>query len=781
MRSSLSALVLALILSACGEGGEDITGPTTGDLTITTATTGETTATGYLVSVDGGTAEAIGLNGTLTKSDLSSGTHSVVLSGLPEGCTLEGGASRSADIATGETATVSYAITCAAPVGAIRIATTTTGPTPASLEVLLDGTSRGAVTPSAALTLENITTGTHSVALSAIPANCQVQGENPRSAVVTPGQTAEVAFSLTCTEPPAQSGTMVVTATTSGPQQDPDGYLFAVDGGAPQAIGVSGSISLANVAAGSHTVLLSGLAANCTTSSSNPQTITVTAGASTTASFAVQCTAAAPTTGSIRLTTATTGENPDADGYAYAIDAGAEQPIGANATVTLQNQPAGSHSVRLAGIAGNCTVSGENPRSITVTAGVQTDVAFTVTCSAAGTTTGSIRLTAVTTGSNPDADGYTYSLDGGAEQPIGANTAVTLENQTAGSHSIRLAGIATNCTLAEENPRTFNVTAGAQSDVTFTVTCAAPGGLRWTPMESGTDNNLAEVWGSSASDVYALENWQENGYMAAIRHYDGTAWTRQATFDELQLVSIWGTSPNDIFAVGGRVIMHFDGVRWALMHEQPESGLELRRVWGLSGSNVFVVGGAYDAGWMPRALKYDGTSWTEFSLPSHQAALNDVFGSSAQDVYAVGEAVERSNDWPPEGVIYHYDGTAWTLLESAPPNTGLMGVWTASATQVFAVGMKYVSAARGPDSFIWRYDGAGWTEMATPNVGQLEDVWGSSATDVYAVGPRGIIHYDGTSWTVVQESAQPLRGLWAASPDNLFAVGAGGTILHGIR
>jgi hypothetical protein len=703
MRNFLSALVLALIISACGEGGEDITGPNTGNLTVTTATTGETAVTGYLVSVDGRAAEAIGLNGNLTKSDLSSGTHTVLLSGLPEGCTLEGEASRSADIAAGETATVTYAITCVPQVGAIRIATATTGPAPASLEVLLDGSRRGAVTPAAALTLENITAGSHSVALSGIPANCGVQGENPRQADVTPDETAEIAFSLTCTEPPAQTGTIVVAAATSGPQQDPDGYLFAVDGGAPQAVGVSGSISLANVAAGSHTVLLSGLVANCTTSSSNPQTVTVTAGASVTASFAVQCSAAAPTTGSIRLTAATTG-------------------------------------------------------------------------------------------SNPDSDGYTYALDGGAAQPIASNATVTLENQAAGSHSIQLAGIATNCTLGGENPRTVSVTAGAQTDVTFTVTCTAPSsGLRWAAMESGTDHSLMKVWGSSGGDIYATENWEDQEYnsKAAIRHYDGTSWTEQATFDGLQLLGIWGSAPNDIFAVGwsplgvvccGGMTVHFDGNRWSRMETgQDESGLQIHSVWGTSGSSVLTVGGSYDAGWMPRAFNYDGTSWTTLSLPRHQVALNDASGSSSQDVFAVGEAVERSNDWPPEGVVYHYDGTAWTLLESAPPNTGFRGVWTASATEVFAVGMRYVSAARGPDSFIWRYDGAAWTEMPTPNVGHLEDVWGSSATDVYAVGPRGIVHYDGTSWTVVHESAQPLNGIWGSSPDNVFAVGAGGTILHGTR
>jgi hypothetical protein len=501
-----------------------------------------------------------------------------------------------------------------------------------------------------------------------------------------------------------------------------------------------------------------------------------------------------PQTGTIVVTATSSGPEPDPDGYLFAVDGGAPQPIGVSASSSLANVAPGSHTVFLSGLAANCTMSSANPQTVTVTAAASATASFAVQCSAPGPTTGSVRLVTATGGSSPDSDGFIYSLDGGTEQPIGANATTLLESQSAGSHSILLAGIATNCTLAGENPRTFNVTAGAQSDVTFTLTCAAPAQLRWTRMESGTDHSLAKVWGLTGDDVYVTENWEiweDTEWKAAIRHYNGTSWTQQARFDGLQLLGIWGSAPNDIFAVGwsplgficcGGEIVHFDGNEWSLMETGlDESGLEIRSVWGSSGSSVLTVGGSYDAGWMWRIFNYDGTTWAAFSPASHQVVLNDVSGSSGQDVFAVGEFIERSNDYPPMAVTYHYDGTAWTGQEWGPENTGLRGVWSASATAVFAVGMKYVSATPGPDSFIWRYDGSTWTEMETPNVGRLEDVWGSSATDVYAVGQRGILHYDGTSWTVMQESAQPLSGIWGISPDNLFAVGAGGTILHGTR
>ena len=63
-----------------------------------------------------------------------------------------------------------------------------------------------------------------------------------------------------------------------------------MDGSQSQAIGSNGSVTFANVAAGSHSVALTNVAANCTVSSANPQTVTVPSGGTATASFSASCT-----------------------------------------------------------------------------------------------------------------------------------------------------------------------------------------------------------------------------------------------------------------------------------------------------------------------------------------------------------------------------------------------------------------------------------------------------------------------------------------------------------
>src|SRR5438034_10616389 len=59
------------------------------------------------------------------------------------------------------------------------------------------------------------------------------------------------------------TGAIRITVTTTGAELDGNGYSIALDGGAGQAIPVNDTVTLAGLSAGSHHVLLSGLAVNC--------------------------------------------------------------------------------------------------------------------------------------------------------------------------------------------------------------------------------------------------------------------------------------------------------------------------------------------------------------------------------------------------------------------------------------------------------------------------------------------------------------------------------------
>ena len=90
--------------------------------------------------------------------------------------------------------------------------------------------------------------------------------------------------------------------------------------------------------------------------------------------------ATGPSTGAVEVTTATSGTDPDADGYMVFLDGVEVQAIGPRAPATLGDLSAETHIVGLTGIAANCTVQGGNPRGVVVGAGDTASASFTVTC-----------------------------------------------------------------------------------------------------------------------------------------------------------------------------------------------------------------------------------------------------------------------------------------------------------------------------------------------------------------------------------------------------------------
>jgi len=85
------------------------------------------------------------------------------------------------------------------------------------------------------------------------------------------------------------------------------------------------------------------------------------------------------TTGALEVTTETSGSDPD-DGYTVSV-ADTSVSIGANDSTTLLGLQEDDQDVQLSDVAGNCEVDGDNPRTVSITAGTTTSTTFTVTCS----------------------------------------------------------------------------------------------------------------------------------------------------------------------------------------------------------------------------------------------------------------------------------------------------------------------------------------------------------------------------------------------------------------
>jgi hypothetical protein len=462
-------------LGCGGGGGTDVVLPS---LSVTTTTEGvELDPDGYSLLVDGAANQPIGPTATLVIERLDEGEHILELSGLASNCSAEGDNPRTITIRSGATTSTDFAVQCSATSGSIEVSAATTGEgsDPDGYALLLDGSDRGTLGINASTSLSGLAPGSHTIGLTGIAANCQLAGANPQTVTVTAGQSLQVSFSLTCSNPAPSAGTIQVTTSTSGAIPDADGYGISVDGGSSQPVGVNASLALLNIAAGQHAIQLSGVAGNCTVSGANPRTATVPSGGTVTVAFTVTCSSPPPGTGTVQVTATTTGASLDPNGYTVAVDNAGARPLPINGSVSVGNLSAGTHTVGLNGLAANCTAA-DNPRTVTVTAGQTTPVAFAVSCTATGPTTGQVRITAATTGSSRDADGYSVSVDGGATQSLDINGSRTINGLSAGSHSVTLSGVAANCTVAEGLQRSVTITAGQTATVAFTINCAATGG-----------------------------------------------------------------------------------------------------------------------------------------------------------------------------------------------------------------------------------------------------------------------------------------------------------------
>lgn len=264
----------------------------------------------------------------------------------------------------------------------------------------------------------------------------------------------------------------------------------------------------------------------------------------------------------------------------------------------------------------------------------------------------------------------------------------------------------------------------------------------------GTD--LYAVWGFSNRNVFAV------GSGGTILHDDGTGWARMASPTTRRLEAIWGSRESDLTAVGAEgTIVHYNGTSWSTQPSSLNSGL--RGVWGWR-DTVFAVG---NAGAVLRRSGATGT-WNRMTsaLPGD---LLDVMGTSASNVIAVGEGIQRWN------------GTSWSA-KGSPTRFELYAVWIDRA------GTLYVGGYEGA----WVQRAGVWTQLVSSAV---IDIWGSGPDDVYFLGWNGLWHYDGATVTPVHVGpvrsthASPLQGIWmwGSDPSHVFVVGRTSTIVHGRR
>lgn len=277
-------------------------------------------------------------------------------------------------------------------------------------------------------------------------------------------------------------------------------------------------------------------------------------------------------------------------------------------------------------------------------------------------------------------------------------------------------------------------------------TIDAPPPWTWEVTTTNVTITLEDVWGTSASDVYAV------GMDGTILHWDGDDWTPQPAGTGLYLFGVWANGTRAWSVGDWGALTHKDGAgSWMFETAPTGNTIYYYGVWGATETDVFAVG--LDG----HILRHNGVSWS--SSIHGTADLAAIHGSSAGDIFAVGEG----------GAILHWTGNSWSP-ENSTLISDLRGV-AARPTVAYAVG------AGG--KILRRINGS-WTQLPSPTTNGLFDVF-ATATDIWIVGFNGLVlHSDGSSAfePVTVPTTNDLFHVWVAPSGEIFAVGSLGTALR---
>lgn len=318
----------------------------------------------------------------------------------------------------------------------------------------------------------------------------------------------------------------------------------------------------------------------------------------------------------------------------------------------------------------------------------------------------------------------------------------------------------------------------------------------WTKVEVPDTSWLNAVWGSGPGDVYAV------GLGGVILHSTGDdVWTPQKTGRPYDLHSVFGSSATDVYAVENEAVLHSQGDgHWSVVANLvPQGTGVLRQIWMSSSTNIYVAGStfmsvpAYPTGGV-NIMKWNAPNVSrEYAMARHNIA--SFHGTHSTDLWAVGS---YSPSGSPLGMILHSTGDGVWTKQTFQPDLGtlyqgnLTAVWSSSKTDV------YVGAGTGIDGSwgVFRSSGAGmpWRretdEKERPNINGL---WGSGPTDVWAVGLKStgssysclILRSKGDGrWapdpdlTAADASQHPCAAIWGSRFGDVYVTGHGGLILH---
>lgn len=238
------------------------------------------------------------------------------------------------------------------------------------------------------------------------------------------------------------------------------------------------------------------------------------------------------------------------------------------------------------------------------------------------------------------------------------------------------------------------------------------------------DLQLDDVAAIAADDAWAVGG-------DLLVHWDGAAWTRvdPGILRQHRLTAVAANGPDDVWAVGTLVsmeqniplVMHFDGTAWTRVYvPRPDGDGFLHDVVVRGNGEVWAVGSwslwtttKTDEGAL--AYRFDGSNWRRVKVPGEVAGLVAATPSGAKGLWTVGSITDPLT----HPAALRWTGSAWRVHRLPEPSDDniVTGVVALGPGRVWVVGSAWRDSASDwlDGVYIVRWNGTRWkVERSTP-------------------------------------------------------------------
>ena len=281
-----------------------------------------------------------------------------------------------------------------------------------------------------------------------------------------------------------------------------------------------------------------------------------------------------------------------------------------------------------------------------------------------GPNVGSITVSVTSSGVGVDSAGYVVVVDNGDGEDVAPNGDLSV-SAAAGSHSVELAGVGSNCTVGGENPRTVDVVAGEDVEVTFEVSCAArtlvfasmrPGNFAiYTMREDGSSVTRLT---NTAGDTSTVPTWSPDGSKIAF----SSTRDRSTPGLDIWVMDASGSNPTRLTTAAGqngRAAWSHDGTKIAFTSTRNSGTTEVAEIWVMDAD-----------GGNQRAITSDGKfanspSWSpddsRIVFQSNRDGTDQLYlmnaDGSAITRLTNGEWGDQEPAWSPDGSLIAFQST----------------------------------------------------------------------------------------------------------------------------